>query len=81
MNPVTTGLNSEEDAEKCRTERRKMLPIITRVSNVELVKVLPGFQVQNARSKKLQPKASTKQASPFCTRSESNTSGFESAVT
>ena len=49
--PVTTGLNSEEESEKCRTGRRKLLPIITRVSHVKVAEVLPVFQMRNARSK------------------------------
>ena len=78
--PVPTGLNTEEEAEKCRTERRKMLPIITRVSHVKLEK---NFQFSKCelRKAKLQLETSTGNAPPFCNRRESNTSGFESAAT
>ena len=53
-----------EEAEKCRTELRKMLPIITRVSHVKLEKHVQ-FSKCEPRKAKLQPEASTGQTSPF----------------
>ena len=58
------GLNSEEEAEKCRSERRKMLPIITRISHVKLDKQVQ-FSKCELRKANLQPEASTGHTSPF----------------
>ena len=45
------GLNSEEEAEKCRTERRKNPSIIKQLNHVELEKNVQVFQVRTAQSK------------------------------
>ena len=50
--PETPGFNSEEEAEKCRTERRKMLPIITRVSHMKLEKYFQFSKCELRRESK-----------------------------
>ena len=45
--PVTTGLNSKEEAEKCRTELRKNLSMTTQLSPVKLEKVVSSFPSAN----------------------------------
>ena len=37
------ALNSEEEAENCRTEWRKMLSTTTGLSHVKLLKVMPSL--------------------------------------
>ena len=66
-NPETPGLNSDEEAEKCRTERRKMLSVITRLSHVKLVKVVSNFPRASCATR-LKTEASTEHTSPFCVR-------------
>ena len=70
-NPETPGLDSEEEAEKCRTERRAVhhqasQPREARKSSVQFSKC----ELCNILK--------TEHASPFCMRTEKNTSGSES---
>ena len=76
-NPETPGLNSEEEAEKCSTERRRMLSIITHHSHAKPVKVVSSFPSASCAAE-LKTEASTEHTSPFCVRTEKNTSGSES---
>ena len=58
------GLNAEEEAEKCRTERRKNPSIIKQLSHVELEKNVQYSKCEQ-RGAKLHPEASTGHSSPF----------------